>query len=364
MADYHKADLITSVPQFYADKDDVYGGDEAARSIGSSGLQPQPLGDYIPVFRSGLKPAYQIPVDHHRADLLATYGDDNLFHRVWVSPLDIDSGFITEDVVYEIKIWNAWISEDVDFTNVGVIAQDGTALTYPGLPYTITRTNSIILDLDVFKDGPPNQDTQYSLTINGIVYYIEIEGTRVIAVTPDIQWANSSMFKYTFITIMYQDMIRFQEQRRPLVEIPPREISVVYQLEGNSANTLFNTLSYGHDKVFGVPIYNEKLIPTDLTVDGNVITLSAATPTTYLYNLVTNASYVIIVDHVSELAEIKEISSVGANSITLVKDIIETFDLQSTYVYPVLISIVKSAKFSELTDNVEILTIDFMELIV
>jgi len=362
--DWHRGNIINGIISQASVKGGVVGGDAVSRTWGDNGMLAQESTEFISYYvlkNVAKKPAYQLPRQFQRGHLSATYGDDNLFHRVWVSPLLIEVGFITEDDQFEVKIWNAWLAREVDFTAVSSIAPEGTLITYPTLPYTITRSDSLILTLDLYKEGPPVQDTFYGLTIDGDLYTTNITGTRVLPVEPDIQWDESLTISYEFATIMYQDGVRFQEQRRPLMEWADRVISATYLLEGNSAHKFFNVLSYGHDKVFGCPIYNEKMVASSITVDSNIIPLVTATDD--LYNLNNNANYIIIVDHENELAEIKEIEAIASAQITTVKDIVETFDVGSTFIYPALISLLYAVSFTEQSDNVETMQVEFREFV-
>jgi len=338
------------------------GGDSATRvSTRIRELETFVFSQPMEAARPSFKGYAPVVEDAGRATLDPSYGKDHLFGRVWVRPVLIEVGFITEELVYEIKIWNAWLSRSIDFTNVSVIAQDGTSLDYPALPYTMPQSGSLVLDLTVEKDGPTSQSTLYGLTLDGDVYNVQITGLRVIALEPDIEWDKSPKIDYAFQTVMFQDPARYQEQRRPLIEYPDRKQSVSYLLLDNTAHRIFNMFSYGHDKVFGVPIYNEKMVPSDITAGLDIIQL--VTSTDYMYNLKNNCQFIIIVDHDNNQAEIKEIKSISANEIEVETVVAETFNLQTTFVYPALLSLIQASRFAEETDNIQIVTVDFKEFV-
>ena len=364
MADHRANYFIGAAVTQASIKADHYGADARSQTIGDRGNTAQESSEapsYYVMRNVADGPPYRLPSKMVKAVFLHNYGEENLFYRIWVSPQLIEMGFITEDDQFEIKIWNAYLDREVDFTGVAVVDQEGTLLTYPSLPWTITRSDSLTLDLDVYKEGPPVQNTYYSLTIDGEVFVTNITGTRIIPIEPDIQWNGNHVMTYEFMTVMYQDGVRFKEQRRPLYDVPDRRLAVTYQLEGTSAHRLFNLFSYGHDKVFGTPIYYEKMVPATITVGSPVITL--VTDTTDMYNLNNNAVFIIIVDHENEIAEIKEIDTIATNQIDVVKNIVETFDVDATFVYPVFLSILHAVSFSDDSDNVETMEAEFREYI-
>ena len=287
-----------------------------------------------------------------------SFGEAVLFNRIWVEPSLIECGFITEDLQYNISIWNAWMYRQVQFTLVDSDDASGTDLTYPSLPHVLQVMSEEILTLDVYLDGPPVQDAFWYLEVDDAWYTIEVTGLRVLQCKPCPDWDKTIRLSGTFETVIFQTE-RFVEQRRPLIDAPERTLSASFLLTGDQGKEFYHQLLYAHDKVFGVPIYNELMLATSIPNGGTVITLS--TDTTYLYHLNNLCDHIAIIDHRNSLCEIKTIDSIAANSITVTQEIDGTFNANTAYVYPVFMGIVTRYDEAEHTEEHATLTIEFRE---
>lgn len=305
-----------------------------------------------------------------RGVLIDGFGDGVLFNEVYVEIVDLsespnihygiqhDVGFITEDITLNILIWNAYLSSSKTWTALNVVDEDGTALTYPTLPQVITPGGEIQCDLTIYLSGPARQDTDHEFTIGGEVYTTTITGIRVISIAPEPNWRTGIEVKYEYQTAMYQTS-RFVEQRRALVDVPFRASMLEYLMVGAVARKFFHNLSYGHDKVFGVPIYSELMVP--IAVPQGDVTITLSTATASMWNLNNLCDYIAVVDHENDMVEIKEISSIGANSIVCSQDILQDFTVASTRIYPVFFGMVRAATLNQETDGIDSVKLDFME---
>lgn len=285
-------------------------------------------------------------------------GRDLIFDRVWVEPSLIEAGFITEELTYSISIWNAWIDRSVEFTSMSSVNPDGTSLPTGTLPLNISQSDDLVLTLTIDQTGPPVQNTTYSPLIDGVTHEIEITGLRVLGLTPEPNWGAGLQLTYNFRTAMYQTP-RFEEQRRPLLDKPYRKERANFLLSATEAHKFFYVISYAHDKVFGVPIYNEMMLASSIPNGGTTIT--TLTDTSTMYNLNNLSTHVAIVDHGSGTSEIKEVDSIGANSIDVTQAISGTFDTDTTRIYPVFFALVSSLRKSHATDDVEQIEAEFEE---
>jgi len=286
-------------------------------------------------------------------------GSGFFFERVWVEPLLFALQFITEDIAREIKIWNAYRSKYVQVTDVAVVNEEGTHLTYPTLPHQINIFGDTVYDLDIYGNGPPLQDTQYKLTIDGVEYIVAITGIRIIPWDLDPNWEANLKLTYSFASTIWSND-KFKEQRRALSRESWLNISAAYDTSGDRARKIMNLIGYGKDKVFGMPIYNEKMRPT--TADQGGSTIIVAEDFTYFYNLKNRSAYVIIADHENGVAEIKKFTSfTGTNQINLNQPISAAFDLNYTYVYPCVFAVIGSFAGSNVTDDFDEVKVDFKE---
>jgi hypothetical protein len=288
--------------------------------------------------------------------LSVDYGGEFVFERVWVQPLLFALGFIVEDSTHEIKIWNAYRTKAVQTTAVSVVDQEGTDLEYPPLPDTIQVFGDTIYTLTVYQDGPPLQDTTWKLTIDGEDFEIQVTGVRVIPWFLDLNWDQSPIITYDFETVIFTTN-HLKEQRRPLSDESWMELSAKFDTSAGNNRKIFNLLAYGQDKVFGLPIYTEKLSCSSI----GTISLDVNEDMTYLWNLQNNASFVIIVDHDNALAEIKEIGSIAGQTINFNQNISASFDASKTYVYPAMFAIIGAYSADNLTNDFDSIKADFRE---
>ena len=309
-----------------------------------------------------------------RGYLAEGFSDDVLFNQIYVEIVDLttspnthygqsyDAEFITEEVSLVVLIWNSYLVLSKDFTAVSVTNPDGTSLTYPTLPQTIPPGGELQCPLTLEQVGPALQDTTYKFTTGGEEDEIQITGIRVLAMVPEPNWRNGIRHTYSYHTAMYQTE-RFREQRRSMVDLPIHSQSQDYLMIDAEAQQFFHRLSYGHDKIFGVPIYNELMIPTSTGLpQGDVtITLSATTDPDDMWNLNNGVEFIALIDHANNMAEIKEISSISSPNIVCTQNIVQDFDEKSTRVYPVFFGLVKAATLEQQSDGIDTVKMDFME---
>lgn len=289
--------------------------------------------------------------------LPASSGNDLIFERVWVEPIRVDAGFITEELTYDISIWNAYQERSVEFTSISSVAPTGTSLPTPALPLDIQQSDDVVLTLTIDQTGPPIQDTYYKPLIDGVLYSIYITGIRVLGFFPEPTWEKGVQITYGFQTAMFQTE-RFEEQRRALMDTPHASLKATFPIYSRDAHQLFYDLSYGHDKLFGVPIYNESMGVSSIA-SATITTTDAVDNLYYLNNL---ATHVIIVDHGNKLTEIKEISSITpSNTIVCTQAVVESFTAATTRVYPIFFGLVKGVRSGHVTDDVVVVELEFEE---
>lgn len=287
-----------------------------------------------------------------------SFGDDQLFWRVWFAPEEIDAGFIVEEREWAVKVWNAHLDKTVEITSIVGTAMDGTELAPTDTPIDVGIFGERVYTLTVLRDGPPLQDTVYRFTIDSIVYDCHIIGTRVIAVFPEPNWRGPVRIGYTFETVVAQNKY-FREQRRALRTNPLRQLKAEYLLDGIAAEKFGNDLTYGHDKVFGVPVYSEHIYTSDTLTGQN--SFDASNDISKHWNLQNLCDYIMIVDHGAGLAEVKEVASVVGSTITLERDIVLTFTPHRVIIYPVFFALLETLQSRGVTDGLENIMPTFTE---
>jgi hypothetical protein len=290
-----------------------------------------------------------------------SFGDDNIFWRIWFNPVLIAVGLITEDSSYVINIWNAFLDSTVNITSVAESNPIGLDFTVPATPVTIQKFGEDYYTVTILKLGPPTQNSKISFTINGVVYETEITGIRVIPFVYDPDYKSRLEHTLEFETVISRAK-RLKEQRRPLRENMLVHTDVEVFVQDIFAQHFDNTMRYGKGFVFGVPVYFEQIYPTSALTGQSTFTVS--NDLTKLWMLNKKAQYIILINNSTLAGEIKEISSVAAGSITLVNAIQETFDLSDVAVYPAIFSYIISLSLSQKTDSFAVNRVGFKEFTV
>jgi len=294
--------------------------------------------------------------------LVESVADNLIYHRVWVAPLDIDASFIVEEQEHDVKIWNAQYGLTASISDVAIVLEDGTdfELQDSDTPITLGLDAEQVYVMTVEQTGPPIQETYYTITIDSIEYEIYVHGLRVIPVDAEPEWGQPPSMRYSFQTSISTSPT-FDEQRRSLINKALREALVTFVIQNNLLYRFKNTVQYGHDKIFGVPIYTEvSVLDSDVSVGG--LTLSLSSSCDYHWNLNNLATHLIVVNYEDDVIEIKEIDSVASTQITLSRGLINDYNTGSL-VYPCFFGTLKAISLGSNTDNTDNLKIEFKEYV-
>lgn len=293
-----------------------------------------------------------------------TYNDNDdseqtLFNRIYVTPDEIALEFITEYTEHEVVVWNAYSDRTATLTDISVVNQTGTGIEEVTLPKIIPKLYNEILTIIVYEDGPPTQDTDYLITVDGTVYTVDVTGIRVVGFVEEPDFAKNIQMVYSFLTSIARHPRYLKEQRRPLQRYPFRDISLTINTSNLTFQKQYNLMHYGKDKVFAVPIYTERM--QSLLITAGSYSLTISTDITYFYNLLNNVEYVIIVDHTTGVSEVKEISSLVGNLLLFTSAISNTYNANGTVLYPCVFSYIKSARVVPETKGEGIIRVSFGE---
>lgn len=292
---------------------------------------------------------------------LENFGDDLIYHRIWVEPLSIDAAFITEESTHNVYIWNAKF-DNANITNVDSILPDGTSfsLTPASIPVNMGFNVELIYVVTVESLGPPIQDTYYEVTVDGLDYLIYIQGTRVIPVNQEPNWGTIPQYRFMFQTVLFQSPT-YKEQRRSLTNKMLREALLEFVIQNNLLVRFTNEINYGHDKVFGVPIVSEISILSTAANNGDT-TLLLDGITDNFWNLNNVTTHILIINYELDVSEIKEIDTINSTNIVLARGLIEDYPV-GTVVYPCFFATIKAVKFRSATNTTETISIEFKEFI-
>ena len=286
------------------------------------------------------------------------FGNDLVFERIWVVPDEVNARYITTDISHTVNIWNAYQHINKYFTNVSAYNPTGTSIVNPTLPFNLQPTADLNITINVFRIGPSVQYSIYSLTIGGVVFQIPVRGLRILALAELPDFGPNPEMTYNYDTSVFSTD-RSKEQRRSIRDIPIRELKGEFLVRGTPGQQFINRIQYAHDKILGIPIIDEALIPTNIATGAKSITLSNTT--TDKWNFINLCSFIGIWDPLENQVEIHEVDSYTANTITTVNNIQLTYQLENTTIFPVFFGVVSSVNINEITDGIEKVSVEFQE---
>jgi len=149
----------------------------------------------------------------------------------------------------------------------------------------------------------------------------------------------------------------FSEQRRVLSSTPKRKFSVTVQERDLDAQKLVNFLKANIYKVVYLPIRNEELSATEAWKTKTV--LSTVETTTYYWDL-RNCDYLVLEE--GDLREVKIISSVGANSVTVTVAVAGDFT-SAAKAYPAILTTIENMSNNSPTSAIFRSNLEFLEYI-
>jgi hypothetical protein len=324
------------------------------------GVYPYYLSDEPNWFFGAERKSYTVTSRGRTSSFFAkSDADETLLNRVYVDPLEVAVEFITEYTEHDITIWNAYSDQTIQLTDVQVLNQSGTDMDYPSLPKTILQTYDEVLTLIILEEGPPTQDTDWVLTIEGTEYTIEVTGIRVVSFVHEPNFRSNVNIVYNWITSIARHPSYLKEQRRPLQRWPLRDINFTVHAQDYVLQQLYNDLHYGKDKVFAVPIFTEMMQPSSITSGLSSVTIS--TDITHFYNLQNNCEYVMIINTETLDSEVKELSGIAGQVLSFNSNITGSYSISNCFIYPCVFSYTKSTKINPETHSTIRVSINFGE---
>jgi len=184
-----------------------------------------------------------------------------------------------------------------------------------------------------------------------------VGGSALIPLPYAPNWENGINLSYTFETAQFVSE-QSTEQRRPLQSRERRIMEVDYLLDGTEAQQMMYDLAHGKDKVFGVPIYPETLLVTEIQSQALLSVVNALD----YWNLNNYADYIFLFEPVSRLYETVELAGLGDTVIVLEYVLQESFTANKTYVYPLFFGYLTTEPVLEpYTDQLYTVSLTFAE---
>ena len=283
--------------------------------------------------------------------------EDSMMNTVYLFPADVDAGFILEDKASAIKLWNAYRTEKT-LNSILATSPLGTNLNLIA-PQDIVGLNVIEHVLDIYKAGPPVQNSKYLYDISSEEVELSVVGKRIEVWEFENNWKNGIEIILQFSTVVWANEL-YYEQRRSL-----RENYFIKQIASFLFNDLemqkfFNNIKELQSKLMAIPFYNSAcLVQNDLIGNNSLDVLENIDD----HKFFQRSLFVCIFDIKKEIdVEIKEVDYFTTNSIVLLSNVLGDFKSKETAVYPVFFGRIESSPLISNTGNIISSTISFREM--
>lgn len=176
-------------------------------------------------------------------------------------------------------------------------------------------------------------------------------------------WTDHVNISYNMQTIISETR-DLKEQRKPLQEYFQLGVEAKFLCGSADKKATFeNYFKYYKDDGFYIPVYPE---PLRIDETGSIATKSTINTNNsqYYYMLRNQAEYVMLYDQEETVqVEKKEIDSVGDTSITFTSAVSAAFDGSTVLLFPLIKCILQSKSIEDLTDDKQVYTLNFKELL-
>lgn len=297
------------------------------------------------------------------AHVACDYARSHIYGQMIRVPVTLDAGFIVADTDYELELWNTNKHQVEVLTVTYDPSSYGLNFQVTAAPFFLSAFDSEIATLTILQDGPPTQNTEIIFTVDeeqpdNIQHVFTIQAVRIVSIPFTPNWIDKFRLDFSFETIISTNE-RFKEQRRPLRNTSKRTSEFVINEQNTNAHRFLNTVQYGKDKIFGAPIFNEVIFPTNALQSD--VTINTSTDLTGLWNLNNHCQFVMFLNYVTGFDELKEIFSVGPSSIILADGLLNSFTVSETIILPLYLGYLESINFRAYTGSLDKASIKLRE---
>lgn len=290
---------------------------------------------------------------------------DIFLNKFYLSPTEIDLGFITEEQTRDVTIFSLY-REPIQVLDIAKANFAGAVLQHDPTPFQLNANSEKVQDLTIFANGQPFQNSTATYTVDsnpGDEFVLTITGRRIL---PFLYEANFDTFirRYGFQTILYSDE-KGNEQRRSISGYRSRlELQFDVQENGINAQKLRNDLRRFSFSVLGVPIFIEAMHINSDPQNTQVIAVNE--DFSYFYNLKNVCDFILIKNlDDDKIHEIKQIASLDEinKEINVLTTVSNSYDVNNTVVYPVLLSYMEKPQEKRPTEDILEVSFNFKEFV-
>lgn len=268
-----------------------------------------------------------------------SYSGD-FYHRVHISPSELNLGNVVSTQVTTIRVWNAFLTPQQVLTLDGV--EEGLQVTPPSaLPMTLGGLQETNWSVAVTPDGPSTLDTALLWVFAGAPSVkLRITGNRIVPWGFAPNWGTPVVERLSWLTDVLGNP-RGTEQRRSLRIAPRKAWQANFIVEGNE-RALFDLAMAGWGRrVWALPVWVDvQQLKSNLPAGSTSITCETEGRD------FREGGLALLRGNTAFDTEAVEIQSMAANVITL-KRVTQTAWPAGTRIYPL-----RSARLSELPETI------------
>jgi len=253
------------------------------------------------------------------------------YNRIHITPSTLDVGNIVSEQIKTVEVWNAYTGTKTLNTLSG--ASSGVILSGITTPSAFLPLESKTLTLTIAAEGDPEINTQYSLAWADSAdnAALTVLGIRVISFPYPYSVPASETLEWTTEVSTANDGT---EQRRRIRKTPKEQLTAIYPMQLNHAQSMENLLYGWIGKRWAVPVWSEAQQVGVINSTDTVININ-----TSIVGLI--AGELIMVWDSAQSNTLAKITIVGIGQVTLSVPIGISFS--AAYVMPVKVARIKGA---------------------
>ncbi len=273
-------------------------------------------------------PRPPVPATQYRGIQGRTIFDD-YYNTIHVSPVAIDVGDVTNEVVRSVEVWNSFIESSQTIESVDAQQAEGIRLGGQTLPVTLGPLRATTFQVSVTSAGPADINAYFGLDLPGFdeARYWTIVGRRIIEWTVPPNWRDPYQVTYEFKTEVIVSTTG-KEQRIALRHRPRINYAFTPMLYGAQGRQADRLLSTWQNRSFAMADWSQGVHTPGLPAGGQVLTVDEIRPSMKPGELITLRD--------SDGSQVIEISEIDGLTISLTSPVARSFSA-STKVFPALI---------------------------
>lgn len=234
--------------------------------------------------------------------------NDTFYNRILIEPAQLEMGNLLSNQTRPIVVWNGFLTNKA-LQAFQTFNDDGIAVTQPvAVPYTLRPLEQLTYVLSISTDGPATINATYRWTVDGLDYFANVTGRRVVIWPFGPTWDSPVTESLAWLTNILRSFSG-KEQRRGLRTKPRRSFSYNFKVFREDSQRLENLLWGWQNRIYALPVWTDRpRLQQDALAGASLINLPTAT-----YSFAVGDLAIIYANN--RKMEVVEINAIEANAI-------------------------------------------------